>query len=130
METDATTVATFSNVENWQGVDAEPMAVSENLVTSGGVKREIHNDVPYIIISEDAQVQTYHPINIKQGHTYRLQKTENFTANIANIYFRVERSNTGQSDEVQLDSTINHIDFIADKDYNWVMFYNSTVTVG
>ena len=37
METDATTAATFTNVANWQGVDEEPIAESDNLVKSGGV---------------------------------------------------------------------------------------------
>ena len=36
MET-VTTAATFTNVANWQGVDDEPTAGSENLVKSGGV---------------------------------------------------------------------------------------------
>ena len=36
MET-VTTAATFANVANWQGIDNEPTAGSENLVKSGGV---------------------------------------------------------------------------------------------
>ena len=37
MPSDASTVATFTNVANWQGVDATPTAGSRNLVDSGGV---------------------------------------------------------------------------------------------
>ena len=44
MSDDATTVATFTNSANWQGVDDEPTAGSDNLVKSGGVKDAI-NDV-------------------------------------------------------------------------------------
>ena len=43
MGTDTTTAATFTNVANWQGVDAEPTAGSQNLVESGGVDAAINN---------------------------------------------------------------------------------------
>lgn len=44
MSSDAATVATFTNVANWQGVDAEPTAESQNLVTSGGVEKRVLED--------------------------------------------------------------------------------------
>lgn len=43
MPSDAATVATFTNVANWQGVDETPTAWSQNLVTSGGVYKEFVN---------------------------------------------------------------------------------------
>ena len=41
MPSDASTAATFTNVANWQGVDVEPADYSQNLVESGGVKKQI-----------------------------------------------------------------------------------------
>ena len=41
--TDAATVATFTNVANWQGVDVTPTAGSKNLVESGGVADSLLN---------------------------------------------------------------------------------------
>ena len=43
IETDATTVVTFTNVANWQGVDDEPTAGSQNLVKSGSVYKDSRN---------------------------------------------------------------------------------------
>ena len=43
MKSDASTVATFTNVANWQGVDETPTAGSQNLVTSGGVNEALSN---------------------------------------------------------------------------------------
>ena len=48
MPDDATTVETFINPANWQGVDEEPTAGSDNLVKSGGVAK--------IIVSESLEL--------------------------------------------------------------------------
>ena len=40
MSDDATTIATFTNVANWQGVDVVPTVESENLINSSGVYEE------------------------------------------------------------------------------------------
>lgn len=37
----STAVADFTNVDNWQGVDVEPMAGSNNLVVSEGIQRDV-----------------------------------------------------------------------------------------
>ena len=41
MSSDITTVDTFTNIANWQGVDDEPTAGSDNLVKSGGVANKL-----------------------------------------------------------------------------------------
>jgi len=56
IETDATTVDTFTNVANWQGVDNEPTAGSDNLVKSGGVSKLLFNN--YFIGNDDVFVST------------------------------------------------------------------------
>ena len=42
MSDDAVTVATFTNVANWQGVDTKLIKDSKNLVTSGCVMDELY----------------------------------------------------------------------------------------
>lgn len=56
------TAAQFANVANWQGVDDEPIAGSDNLVKSGGVKAAIGNvelsveNPGYIIDDGDVEI--------------------------------------------------------------------------
>lgn len=53
METDAVTVATFTNVANWQGVDDEPTFESDNLVKSGGVYYAIESKSKTSLVDKD-----------------------------------------------------------------------------
>jgi len=86
MPSDAATAATFTNVANWQGVDAEPTAGSENLVKSGGVekylaKEKTENASPnyaqYAMLTSgslgtNAQYGHYAPITLEAGATIYL----------------------------------------------------------
>lgn len=65
-----TTAATFTNVANWQGVDDEPTAESNNLVKSGGVKEYLDlldikhtNDQEFVRVSDKIAIQGYYNTN-------------------------------------------------------------------
>lgn len=90
MEIDATTVATFTDVTKWQGVDVAPTAGSKSLVESGGVKkytdenfaRQDINSLSDLDFADDSRNVL---MRIKDGHV----KTKNFdSANIGNENIR------------------------------------------
>jgi len=93
---DATTVATFTNVANWQGVDEEPKAKSKNLIESGGVypfafnttelaskiKPSKYNDTFYIV---DLNGYILAKIDNSGVHAKNIQNIENVVNNIGGV---------------------------------------------
>ena len=89
-----------TTVSNWQGVDDEPMANSNNLVKSGGARKQIQ-EVNSIISSQS--VGTIELDNIEEGKYYNAQgeKVSLASFNIAhynvsgNVLFVYIEANTG-----------------------------------
>lgn len=119
----------FVNPANWQGVDDEPVAGSQNLVKSGGVEASFNTKLPYLTINRSNgrvldSSYYYYAINIKQGRTYRIEKTSNYTRPTAlNILFRKNFSNVGET-VVTLYAADRSLIFVADSDYSYITLYN------
>ena len=75
----ATTAATFANVANWQGIDNEPTAGSDNLVKSGGVRNEIvktrYYDDVNLVSYNASQRRAYVYGNFKAGDIVEMEVT-------------------------------------------------------
>ena len=111
-------------------VDEIPTAGSNNLVKSGGVERFVNQSIPYLTVCEGTEVYTYHSVSVKAGHTYRIEKTQNYSAlSSINIYFRIDQTSVDQQ-VVELHGNVDYVDFIAERDYNWLLFFNSIPTTG
>ena len=110
METDATTVDTFTDPTNWQGVDENPTLGSKNLVESGGVhKVEYYINEKYqgfINTDKWADIGTgnrYYsiiPIDINKGETVIIKGSANGTSVVCLLseYNPVEGANAGVVD--------------------------------
>lgn len=83
MPDDATTVATFTNVANWQGVDEKPKEGSSNLVTSGGVKKEL-SDIEGVGMIPKMVKRNIFPANTTK-FTYSAAEGTNFLFTFYNV---------------------------------------------
>lgn len=73
----STAAADFTNVANWQGVDAEPTAGSQNFATSGGILSAINKSVKAGAIGADLDIKDEDNnvlVRFGDGHI----KTKNF----------------------------------------------------
>ena len=70
------TAAQFANAANWQGVDDEPTAESDNLVKSGGVYNNVGN-LEKDVIGTITIDYTYDSTSLSGGYNTRLNRWEN-----------------------------------------------------
>ena len=100
-------------------------------MTSGGVKEEINSSKLYAVASEDANATyTYHKITFKAGHTYRFEKTSNYSYTGGYTLRLAATKSTANNQLVQLSRDVNYVDVIADGNYNYLLFYVSQQTTG
>lgn len=121
-----------TTVSDWQGVDETPTAGSQNLVKSGGVDKQITLSVPYLVLSEEAgEIYTYRSVCLKQGHSYRIKKTSNYSkSSNFSFTFRKAIGDSTNQQSVTLLSSADYVDFVASSDFEYIIFYNSTTTAG
>lgn len=117
------------NVKDWQGVDDEPTAGSDNLIKSGGVDKQI-------VLIKGNQVRKYHvaidsgivlidyPIEIKNGETVTLSaKTENAIINIFRVY-----ANEVDTLHPLMEDANSSVQYTADQDVHKLILYVRNTT--
>ena len=109
-----------TDVTQWQGIDDEPVAGSNNLVKSGGVSLNLtDNFVSQFQLKIKSRLSgTYVPISLKTGVTYNITNNSDIAIT---LFFRKDNSSTGQ-DSV---AVTNKVSYTPSDNYNYIYFYSS-----
>lgn len=89
-------VVDFTNVANWQGVDDEPVAGSDNLVKSGGVEKVLRDVIGNIVadksisVSGNATTDTGITLAANTEYIIYVQCSTAITASYAGVYIKNE----------------------------------------
>ena len=124
MGTDVTTAAIFTNVSNWQGVDDEPTAGSDNLIKSGGVAAKFDYIKAQLggIIFGPISVSTYYPLSfLKNGNTIRIS---NLLTSNRTIYIR--KGDTSEGQVSYIIPAIGNITITLTDDFTTLFYYVSS----
>jgi hypothetical protein len=105
-------IADFTNTENWE---------KTNLEQEG---RELQMEIGWLDIQTNNN--TYVAIRLSQGKTYRIK---NKGSNTAAVYFRIDKSSTGQqyAGAVAPVSTtsVGYIDVVTESNFNYIYIYKT-----